>query len=163
MNHFSSRSNVASNMINSSASMTADEWIELSQKVHGGFGSYISLGIRIGLDAVNRLDARPRDLDVTYYNSSSAPCLCIIDGIMIATVATPGQNSLRVASTPSGRETLGTVVIRNHRTQQALRYIIPISAQVWLDQWNCDTSERERYELVITAPEADLFAVEKMS
>jgi hypothetical protein len=27
--------------------------------VHGGFGAFISLGIKIGLDALNRLDASP--------------------------------------------------------------------------------------------------------
>jgi hypothetical protein len=28
-------------------------------RVHGGFGAFISLGIKIGLDALNRLDASP--------------------------------------------------------------------------------------------------------
>ncbi|QYO62444.1 hypothetical protein [Leptolyngbya sp. 7M] len=33
---------------------TPDQWVELGRRVHGGFGSYIALGIRIGLDAMQR-------------------------------------------------------------------------------------------------------------
>ena len=51
---------------------TPEEWVELGRQVHGGFGSYIALGIRIGLDARERLNAQPRELDVTYYNDATA-------------------------------------------------------------------------------------------
>lgn len=107
---------------------TPDEWVELGARVHGGFGSYIALGIRIGLDAMHKLKAQPRDLDVTYYNGLTAPCPCVVDGIMIATVSTPGQNSLRVESTASPPNTFGMVEIRHKRTGETRRYIIPISA-----------------------------------
>ena len=33
---------------------TPDEWIALGTRVHGGFGSFIPVGIRIGLDALRR-------------------------------------------------------------------------------------------------------------
>jgi hypothetical protein len=36
---------------------TPEQWITLGTRVHGGFGSFIPLGIRIGLDAVERLNA----------------------------------------------------------------------------------------------------------
>ena len=36
---------------------TPEEWITLGARVHGGFGSFIPVGIRIGLDALQRLDA----------------------------------------------------------------------------------------------------------
>ena len=48
---------------------TPDEWIALGAKVHGGFGAFIPLGIKIGLDAVKRLNAKPRELAVLYYDS----------------------------------------------------------------------------------------------
>jgi len=139
---------------------TPDEWVELGARVHGGFGSYIALGIRIGLDAMHRLEAQPRDLDVTYHNGSTAPCPCVVDGIMIATVSTPGQNSLRVASVASPPHTFGMAEIRHKRTGQTLRYFIPSSAQPLLDEWNRDTTGRQRYDAVMSAPEADLFLVE---
>lgn len=142
---------------------TPDEWVELGTRVHGGFGSYIALGIRIGLDAMERLEAQRRDLDVTYYNGSSAPCPCVVDGIMIATVATPGQNSLQVKSVASPPNTFGVAKIRHKRTGQVLRYVIPTSAQELLDDWNRNTTGRQRYDAVMNAPESDLFSVEELS
>lgn len=49
-----------------------DEWVRLGERVHGGFGTYVALGIRIGLDAMKRLEAKPRDLDVTYQDDPDA-------------------------------------------------------------------------------------------
>jgi formylmethanofuran dehydrogenase subunit E len=59
----------------------SEEWIALGARVHGAFGAFIPLGIRIGLDAIERLQARPRDLAVTYYDSEKSPCACFADGI----------------------------------------------------------------------------------
>ena len=53
---------------------TPEEWIALGARVHGAFGAFIPLGIRIGLDAVKRLDAKPRELTVLYYDSEKSPC-----------------------------------------------------------------------------------------
>src|SRR6516225_7939062 len=43
---------------------TPEEWITLGARVHGAFGAFIPLGIKIDLDAVNRLNAKPRELTV---------------------------------------------------------------------------------------------------
>lgn len=121
---------------------TKDEWVRLGQRVHGGFGTYIALGIRIGLDAMKRLEAKPRDLDVSYQDGPDAPCPCVVDGIMIATVATPGQNSLRVLPTKSDPNLFGVVVIKHRKTGQWLRYTIPVSARSLLDSWNREKQGR---------------------
>jgi formylmethanofuran dehydrogenase subunit E len=63
---------------------TPDEWIALGARVHGAFGAFIPLGIKIGLDAVERLKAKPRELTVVYYDSDKSPCACFADGIAIA-------------------------------------------------------------------------------
>src|SRR6516165_132548 len=55
---------------------TPEEWITLGARVHGAFGAFIPLGIKIGLDAVGRLNAKPRELIVTYYDSNTSPCAC---------------------------------------------------------------------------------------
>src|SRR5437868_8855109 len=83
---------------------TREEWIALGERVHGGFGALIPLGIRIGLDALEKLDAKPREVTVTYFDGEGAPCPCVVDGIMIATAASPGQKTLRMSpeSAPSG-------------------------------------------------------------
>jgi hypothetical protein len=36
---------------------TPEEWITLGARVHGAFGAFIPVGIKIGLDAVGRLNA----------------------------------------------------------------------------------------------------------
>ena len=41
---------------------TPEEWVKLGARVHGGFGSFIPVGIRIGEDAMKRLNAQPREL-----------------------------------------------------------------------------------------------------
>ena len=51
---------------------TPEEWVALGARVHGGYGAFIPLGIKIGLDAVDRLKAKPRELSVTYYDSEKA-------------------------------------------------------------------------------------------
>jgi hypothetical protein len=70
---------------------TPEEWIALGARVHGAFGTFIPLGIKIGLDATDRLHAKPRELTVLYYDSDQSPCACFADGIAIATYASVGQ------------------------------------------------------------------------
>jgi formylmethanofuran dehydrogenase subunit E len=141
-------------------SETAEEWIALGKRVHGGFGTYLVLGIRIGLDAQKRLDAKPRELDVTYQDGTTAPCACVADGIMLATVATPGQNSLRILPNKSGIRTFGVAIIKHRTKGTVLRYVIPATAQAELDRWNKEKDERGRYDAVMDAPVATIFTVE---
>jgi FmdE, Molybdenum formylmethanofuran dehydrogenase operon len=70
---------------------TPEEWIALGARVHGGFGSFIPLGIKIGLDALERLKVKPREVAVVYFDGAQAPCACFADGIAIATQASVGQ------------------------------------------------------------------------
>src|ERR1700730_1253815 len=114
-------------------------------------------GIRIGLDAVDKLKAEPRGLIVTYYNGTKPPCPCIADGVMIATQAGPGQGTLQISpeKTPDGL--MAVIVIKNRKTGEGLRYTI---ADEWLPKilsWiKSDTSAR--YDAAIGAE--GLFQVE---
>jgi formylmethanofuran dehydrogenase subunit E len=139
---------------------TPEEWVRLGRRVHGGFGTYVVVGIRIGLDAMERLEASPRDLDVTYLEGLLSPCPCVVDGIMIATVSTPGQNSLRVLPTRRDPNTFGVAIIKNKKTGQALRYTLPNSVRSQLDSWNQSLTERQRYDAVMNAPADSLYIVE---
>jgi formylmethanofuran dehydrogenase subunit E len=105
-------------------SETREQWIELGAKVHGAFGAFIPVGIRIGLDARERLKADARGLTVTYYNGEKPPCPCVVDGVMIATQASPGQGTLQVASEKAPTGTMAVIVIRNRKTGHGLRYSI---------------------------------------
>jgi hypothetical protein len=53
---------------------TQEQWIELGARVHGAFGAFIPVGIRIGLDAKERLKADPHWLSVVYTSGEKPPC-----------------------------------------------------------------------------------------
>jgi formylmethanofuran dehydrogenase subunit E len=105
-------------------SETREQWIELGARIHGAFGAFIPVGIRIGLDARERLKADARGLTVTYYNGEKPPCPCVVDGVMIATQASPGQGTLQMASEKAPTGMMAMIVIRNRKTGEGLRYSI---------------------------------------
>jgi FmdE, Molybdenum formylmethanofuran dehydrogenase operon len=115
---------------------TPEEWIALGARVHGAFGAFIPVGIRIGLDALQRLKAEPRGVTVMYYTGEKPPCPCIADGIMIATQASPGQGTLQIAPEKAPAGLMAVAIIRNKKTGEAIRYAI---TDAWLPKilgWN---------------------------
>jgi formylmethanofuran dehydrogenase subunit E len=130
---------------------TPEEWIALGQRVHGGFGAFIPVGIRIGLDALQRLEAKPREVTVTYYDSEKAPCACIADGIMIATTASPGQRTLTIAAEKAPPGALAVVVIRSRKTGAEVKYTVAESWLAKLGEWNRTLDAAGRYEQVMKA------------
>jgi formylmethanofuran dehydrogenase subunit E len=137
---------------------TPEEWIALGARVHGGFGSFIPLGIKIGLDAVNRLHAKPRELSVLYYDSDASPCACFADGIAIATYASMGQRSLTIAPEKAPAGNAAVIVIRPRQGGPGFRYTIPVATLAKLGPMNKDFDPRGRYDAVMVTP--DLFKVE---
>jgi formylmethanofuran dehydrogenase subunit E len=137
---------------------TPEEWITLGARVHGAFGAFIPLGIKIGLDAVKRLDAKPRELAVTYYDSDLSPCACFADGIAIATYASVGQRTLTIAPEKAPDGALAIVVIRPRKGGPGFKYTIPTSSLSRLGEMNKTLDSRGRYDAVMAAE--DLFLVE---
>ena len=138
---------------------TADEWITLLTRVHGGFGSFLPVGIRIGEDAMKRLDAKPRELSVLYYAGAGVPCPCPADGVMLAVGASPGQGTLQVAAEKSPPGTFAVVVIRPRKGGDGLKYTVPIAFLPKLGQINGTIQDPlGRYNAVMALP--DLFTVE---
>jgi formylmethanofuran dehydrogenase subunit E len=103
---------------------TKDEWISLGSRIHGAFGPFIPVGIRIGLDARDKLKADPRGLTVTYYNGAKPPCPCVADGVMIATQASPGQGTLQISPEKAPDGDMAVIVIKNRKTGEGLKYTI---------------------------------------
>jgi formylmethanofuran dehydrogenase subunit E len=122
---------------------TKQEWITLGARVHGAFGPFIPVGIRIGLDAAEKLKAEPRGLTVTYYSGTKPPCPCVADGIMIATRASPGQGTLQISSDKAPDGMMAVIIIKNRKNGEGLRYTI---TDEWLPRilgWvKLDTSAR---------------------
>src|ERR1700722_16560539 len=136
---------------------TKDEWIGLGARIHGAFGPFIPVGIRIGLDAAEKLKADPRGLTVTYYNGSKPPCPCVADGVMIATGASPGQGTLQISPEKAPDGMVAGIVIRNRKTGEGLRYSI---ADEWLPKilgW-IKSDPSARYDAAMSAE--GLFQVE---
>jgi hypothetical protein len=133
-----------------------DLWISLGSRIHGGFGSLIAVGIRIGEDARQRLQAAPRELDVTFYSGAAAPCPCVADGIMIATHTSPGQRSLRVAPDPAAAGEFGRTVIVHKPTNRGLEYVIPQASAPAILSTNKGTSVA-RWDAIMSMPEDQVF------
>jgi formylmethanofuran dehydrogenase subunit E len=137
---------------------TPDEWITLGARVHGGFGSFIPVGIRIGLDSLQRLNANPREVTVVYYDSDTSPCACFADGIAIATYASVGQRTLTIAPEKAPPGTAAVIVIRPRQGGAGFKYTIPMTALGKLGPMNKDRDPRGRYDAVMAAE--GLFQVE---
>jgi formylmethanofuran dehydrogenase subunit E len=139
---------------------TPAQWIELGARIHGAFGAFIPVGIRIGLDALERLKAEPRGVLVIYYNGGKPPCPCVADGVMIATQASPGQGTLQIASEKAAAGSMAVIVIRNRKTGEGVRYMI---SDEWLPKilaWN-KGDPIMRFDAAMKAD--GLFAVEQLA
>ncbi|MEA2979096.1 MAG: hypothetical protein QOF09_919 [Alphaproteobacteria bacterium] len=138
---------------------TPEQWVTLLTRVHGGFGSFLPVGIRIGTDAMERLKAQPRELSVIYYAGDGVPCPCPADGVMLAVGASPGQGTLQVAAEKSPPGTFAVVLIRPRKGGDGLKYTVPISFLPKLGQINSTIQDPlARYNAVMALP--DLFTVE---
>jgi hypothetical protein len=138
---------------------TPEEWVRILSRVHGGFGSFLPVGIRIGEDAMKRLNAKPRELSVMFYQGAGTPCPCTADGVMLAVYASPGQSTLQIAPEKSPPGTFAIVVIRPRKGGDGFKYTVPMSLMPTLVQINRTIQDPlARYNAVIALP--DLFTVE---
>jgi formylmethanofuran dehydrogenase subunit E len=138
---------------------TPQEWVTLLSRVHGGFGSFLPVGIRIGEDAMKRLNAKPRELDVTFYQGEGTPCPCAADGVSLAIYASAGQGTLHIAAEKSPPGTFAVVVIKPRKGGEGLRYTVPMSVMPRLGQINNTIQDAiGRYNAVMAIQ--DLYTVE---
>lgn len=138
---------------------TPQEWVALLTRVHGGFGSFLPVGIKIGEDAMKRLDAKPRELSVKFYQGVATPCPCAADGVMLAVYASPGQGTLQIASEKAPADTFAVVVIRPRKGGSGFKYTVPMSIMPKLDAINKTIQDPlGRYNAVMALP--DMFSIE---
>jgi formylmethanofuran dehydrogenase subunit E len=147
------------NMSSATRAETPQEWVTLLTRVHGGFGSFLPVGIKIGEDAMRRLDAKPRELSVEFYQGEGTPCPCAADGVMLAVYASPGQGTLKIAPEKSPADTFAVVVIRRRSGGSGLKYTVPKSIMPNLDAINKTNQDPlGRYNAVMALP--NMFSVE---
>ena len=133
------------------AAETREEWITLGERVHGGFGSFIPVGIRIGLDALQKLKAKPREVTVIFWAGPKAPCACAADGILIATSSSPGQGSLRVSPDMGPAGTFAVALITSKQTGASVKYTVAESWLPTLGEMNKTLDPTGRYDAVMKA------------
>ena len=112
---------------------------------------FIPVGIRIGLDALQRLNAKAREVTVVYYDSDKAPCACLADGVAIATVASVGQRTLQVAPEKATVGAMAIIIIRRKQSGEAVKYRVADSWLPKLAEWNQTLDPRGRYDAVMKA------------
>ena len=138
---------------------TPEQWVTLLTRVHGAFGSFLPVGIRIGEDAMKKLNAKPRELEVTFYQGAGTPCPCAADGVSLAVYASAGQGTLHIAAEKSPPGTFAVVVIKPHKGGDGLKYTVPMSVMAKLGQINNTIQDPiGRYNAVMAID--DLYAVE---
>ena len=138
---------------------TPEQWVALLTRVHGGFGSFLPVGIRIGEDGLQRLNAKPRELAVVFYQGPGTPCPCALDGVMLAVGASPGQGTAQVAAEPSPAGTFAVVMVRPRKGGDGLKYTVPMSQMPKLGEINRTIQDPlARYNAVMAI--TDLFTVE---
>jgi formylmethanofuran dehydrogenase subunit E len=142
---------IAAGLVAPARAETPEEWVQLGARVHGGFGSFLPVGIRIGLDALERLKAKPREVTVTYYDSDKAPCACVADGVAIATIASVGQRTLQIAPEKAPAGAMAVIVIRSKQSGAAVRYTVSDSWIPKLIEINKSFDPRGRYDAVMKA------------
>lgn len=139
---------------------TAEEWVRLGARVHGGYGAFIPVGIKIGLDAVDRLKAEPRSLTVLYHDNPKVPCACFADGIAIATRASFGQRTVTLAADNAPDDIAAVIIIRPRKGGEGLKYSIPMSSLPRLVEINKNPDPMFRHNAVMNSE--GLFRVEQI-
>jgi len=130
---------------------TPEQWIALGTRVHGAFGSFLPVGIRIGLDALQPLNAKPREVAVVYQDSDKAPCACVADGVAMATIATVGQRTLEISQQKAPAGAMAVVIVRSKQTHKAVKYTIADDWVGRLIEINAKFDPAGRYDEVMKA------------
>ncbi len=142
---------VSALIVSAARAETESEWIALGTRIHGGFGPLIPIGIRIGLDAKDRIKADPRGLTLIYYTGEKAPCPCIADGIMLATQASPGQGTLLIAPEKAPAGQLAVAIIRDRQTGRGFVYTVSDQWRPKIGEWIKTLDPPGRYQAVMKA------------
>ena len=83
------------------------EWrvVVLSQEIHGHLGIYSALGAKMGLRAMELLEARGiyQEPTIVSYAGSVPPISCFNDGLQVSTGSTVGHGLFSVADNPVKR------------------------------------------------------------
>ena len=136
---------------------TPEQWVALLTRVHGGFGSFLPVGILIGEDAMKRLNAKPRELDVTFYQRYAMPLRRRWRKPCGLCQRCSGHSSYRAGEIAARH--LAVVIIKPRKGGEGLKYTVPMSVMPKLGQINSTIpNPLGRYDAVMAIQ--DLYTVE---
>ena len=138
---------------------TAEDWETWGDRVHGAFGSLVAYGVRIGNDALTRLNAARRDVTVEYTDGAKSPCACVLDGISIAVSASLGQRTLKLNDFRTEDGLLARVKVTNKKTGEFAVYELPMSALPLMGSINSEFKSNKRFQAVMGIDSSKLYSV----
>ena len=84
-----------------------NDMVERGIKLHGHSGPYLNLGIKMGLLALEVLEAKGYfDLSTEVEMKYQRPMSCLIDGLQISTGCTMGKGNIKINDNPGIIKTL---------------------------------------------------------
>ena len=143
----------------SSFAQTHEQWTEWGERVHGGFGSLIALGIVVGNDSLVRLNAQRRDVTVEYTDGNNSPCACVLDGITISVSASLGQRTIKLNDYRTEDGLLARIKFTNKKTNQSIVYELPMSVMPMMANINKDYAPNKRLEAVLKLNPNSLYSI----
>jgi len=132
----------------------SNELYEKGSEFHGHGGLFMAVGLRMGLLALQRLDARGWfNISCTAHLRWSPPDSCVIDGIQVSTGCTMGKHNIAV------KEAEG---IASEFESKGCRIVILVRNNVLQTIRECSAGD-ERFhrtlEYITSAPDENLFEV----
>ena len=126
---------------------TAAEW-QYSKSFHGHLGPWLSLGMRVGLEAMERTAARSYfGVTVHVVCPLSPPHSCLIDGLQLSTGATSGKQNMVAAESESIE-----VFVTNRDTEESVTVRVLASTGGLFSHWYRDLGEEEAARKVWDVP-----------
>lgn len=128
--------------------------IENGIKLHGHAGPYLNLGIRMGLLALDLLDAKGYfDLSVIVELKNRTPFSCLIDGLQISTGCTMGKGNIQVRENPD----FIRAFFKTDEQSLLIQLKSEISEMIHFEKENCE----DLGEKILQISDSELFDYEK--
>ena len=115
---------------------TPEEWVALGARVHGFFGGFIPAGIRVGLDALERLKAKPRTLYRQVLEGREGRVPVHARRRHARHQRQPGQGTVAIAPDPAPAGIYAVIVIRDRKTGEGVKYTVAEEWQWKMIGWN---------------------------
>lgn len=137
------------------APMIAEVNWEVARSFHGHLGPWLALGLKIGHEAVRRLNAEPHwGLEVKAECRLEPPVSCLLDGLQLGTGATYGKRNIE--ATQSDAVCVRTV---NTESGEGLEFRLRPEAERLFDEWYHAVGEDETAYRVYAAEPSMLYEV----